>query len=116
MTTPTDPEHIPLSTYRLQLRADGFTFEDAAALVPYLDALGIGDAYLSPLFRAREQSSHGYDVVDHGTVEPAFGGEEGLARLSEQLRAHGMGLLLDVVPNHMGIDDSQNRWWQDVLA
>ena len=116
MATPTDPDHIPIATYRLQLRADGFTFEDATALVPYLDALGIGDAYLSPLFRARDQSPHGYDVVDHGTVEPSFGGEEGLARLSEQLRAHNMGLLLDVVPNHMGVDDPQNRWWQDVLT
>ncbi len=116
MVTPADPNHIPIATYRLQLRADGFTFEDAAALVPYLDALGIGDAYLSPLFRARDQSPHGYDVVDHGTVEPSFGGEEGLAKLSEQLRAHNMGLLLDVVPNHMGVDDAQNRWWQDVLT
>ncbi|MDQ3329984.1 MAG: malto-oligosyltrehalose synthase, partial [Planctomycetota bacterium] len=116
MTIPSDPDHIPTATYRLQLRSDGFGFDDAAALVPYLDALGIGDAYLSPLFRARDQSTHGYDVVDHGTVEPAFGGDEGLARLSEQLHAHQMGLLLDVVPNHMGIDDSHNRWWQDVLA
>ncbi|HEX6985830.1 MAG TPA: alpha-amylase family glycosyl hydrolase, partial [Planctomycetaceae bacterium] len=116
MTVSPEPDHVPLSTYRLQLRAEGSTLDDAAALVPYLDALGIGDAYLSPLFRAREQSTHGYDVVDHGVVEPAFGGEEALARLSERLRAHGMGLLLDVVPNHMGVDDPKNRWWQDVLA
>jgi (1->4)-alpha-D-glucan 1-alpha-D-glucosylmutase len=116
MTVPSDPDHIPIATYRLQLRSDGFTFDDAAALVPYLDALGVGDAYLSPLFRAGERSTHGYDVVDHGTIEPAFGGEEGLARLADRLHAHNMGLLLDVVPNHMGVDDPANRWWQDVLA
>lgn len=116
MSEPSDPYHIPTSTYRLQLRADGFRFEDAVGLVPYLDALGIGDAYMSPLFRARDQSTHGYDVVDHGVIEPAFGGEEGLAQFAERLRAHHMGLLLDVVPNHMGIDDPQNRWWQDVMA
>jgi (1->4)-alpha-D-glucan 1-alpha-D-glucosylmutase len=111
-----EPDHVPLSTYRLQLRSGQFTLDDAAALVPYLDALGIGDLYLSPLFRARENSTHGYDVVDHGVVEPAFGGEEALARLTEQIRPRGMGVLLDVVPNHMGIDDPHNRWWRDVLA
>ncbi|MGC1272715.1 MAG: hypothetical protein WBC44_03335, partial [Planctomycetaceae bacterium] len=63
MSAPLEPEpdHVPVSTYRLQLRTDGFTFDDAAALVPYLEALGIGDAYVSPFFRAREQSTHGYD-------------------------------------------------------
>ncbi|MGC1274027.1 MAG: malto-oligosyltrehalose synthase, partial [Planctomycetaceae bacterium] len=61
-------------------------------------------------------STHGYDVVDHGAVEPAFGGDDGLERFSDQLRRHGMGMLLDLVPNHMGIDDPTNRWWQDVLA
>jgi len=116
MTVSTEPDHVPIATYRLQLRAGQFTLDDAANLVPYLDALGIGDAYLSPFFQAREGSTHGYDVVDHGVVEPAFGGEEALGRLSEQLRPRGLGLLIDVVPNHMGIDDPHNLWWRDLLA
>lgn len=118
MSAPSEPEpdQVPVSTYRLQLRADGFTFDDAASLAPYLAALGVGDAYVSPFFRAREHSTHGYDVVDHGAVEPSFGGEDALERFSEQLRHYGMGLLLDLVPNHMGIDDPTNRWWQDVLV
>lgn len=110
------PDHIPISTYRVQLRADGFGFEDAASLVQYLNQLGIGCLYLSPLFRARSTSTHGYDVVDHGVVEPRFGGELGLTRLSDRLEQHGMGLLLDLVPNHMGIDDPHNQWWNDVLV
>src|SRR5690606_28709309 len=105
----------PISTYRVQLRADGFGFEDAAGLVQYLDDLGIDWLYLSPLFRARSTSTHGYDVVDHGVIEPRFGGELGLTRLTDRLEQHGMGLLLDLVPNHMGIDDPQNQWWNDVL-
>ena len=114
MPAPLHPDHIPLATCRLQLRPD-FTLDDAANLVPYLDQLGIGDVYLSPMFRARTGSTHGYDVVDHRQIEPSFGGEAALSRLSDALRQRGMGLLIDIVPNHMGIDDPANFWWQDVL-
>jgi (1->4)-alpha-D-glucan 1-alpha-D-glucosylmutase len=104
----------PLATYRLQLRAD-FGFDEVQRLAPYLRRLGVSDAYLSPLFRAREQSEHGYDVVSHESIEPSFGGEEGFEKLAATLREQEMGLLLDVVPNHMGIHDTYNAWWQDVL-
>jgi (1->4)-alpha-D-glucan 1-alpha-D-glucosylmutase len=103
----------PLSTYRLQLHA-GFTFADAEAVLPYLKSLGIGDSYASPIFEARPGSMHGYDVTRHDRLNPELGGEEGFARFAARLRELGMGLLLDIVPNHMGVgNDSQ--WWQDVL-
>ncbi|MBA4104354.1 MAG: malto-oligosyltrehalose synthase [Pirellula sp.] len=105
---------IPLATYRLQL-SESFGFEQIRELIPYLKQLGVSDLYLSPLFRARAGSTHGYDVVDHGAVEPAFGGEPALVRMAEEARAAGMGVVLDVVPNHMGINDSGNRYWLDVL-
>jgi (1->4)-alpha-D-glucan 1-alpha-D-glucosylmutase len=103
----------PLSTYRLQLHA-GFTFADAEAVLPYLRSLGIGDIYASPIFEARPGSMHGYDVTRHDRLNPELGGEEGFARFAARLRELGMGLLLDIVPNHMSVgNDSQ--WWQDVL-
>jgi (1->4)-alpha-D-glucan 1-alpha-D-glucosylmutase len=105
---------IPLATYRLQLR-HGFGFDQIRELLPYLKSLGISDLYLSPLFRARAGSTHGYDVVDHTQVEPAFGGDEAFTRMAEDARGHGMGVLLDVVPNHMGINDAGNHYWLDVL-
>ena len=105
---------IPLSTYRIQLGSDQ-TLDDVRALLPYLDKLGISDVYLSPLFRARAESSHGYDVVDHGAIDPAIGDLKSFARLAEAAGQLGMGILLDVVPNHMGINDPGNTWWQDVL-
>src|SRR3954463_4423720 len=105
---------IPASTYRLQPGAD-LTLEQVAGLLSYLDKLGISDVYLSPLFRARAESSHGYDVVDHGTIDPAIGDLQSFARLAEAARATGMGILLDIVPNHMGINDPGNVWWLDVL-
>ena len=105
---------VPLATYRLQLRAD-FTLDRVRELLPYFRQLGISDVYLSPLFRARKDSSHGYDVVDHGTIEPTFGGLLAFQGLAEAVREAGMGILLDVVPNHMGINDRANRWWHDVL-
>lgn len=108
------PIHIPRSTYRLQF-GPHLTFAAAKALVPYLAKLGIGDAYASPLFRARENSSHGYDVIDHRQCDPELGSEEDFQAFAEELSQHGMGLMLDVVPNHMGIDDPHNVWWQDVL-
>jgi (1->4)-alpha-D-glucan 1-alpha-D-glucosylmutase len=105
---------IPLSTYRLQLGAD-LTLDQVTALLPYLDRLGITDVYLSPLFRARAESSHGYDVVDHSTIDPAIGDLKSFSRMAGAARELGMGILLDVVPNHMGINDPNNLWWLDVL-
>ena len=111
--TPRMEARAPLSTYRLQLHA-GFTFADAEAVLPYLKQLGIGDCYASPIFEARPGSMHGYDVTRHDRLNPELGGEAGFARLATRLRELGMGLLLDIVPNHMGVgNDSQ--WWQDVL-
>jgi (1->4)-alpha-D-glucan 1-alpha-D-glucosylmutase len=105
---------IPLATYRVQLRTD-FGLSHVRDLLPYLHSLGISDVYLSPLFRAREESSHGYDVVDHGVIDASFGTLANLQALAEAARELGMGVLLDVVPNHMGINDPANRWWWDVL-
>lgn len=106
---------IPRATYRLQFHRD-FTFADAAGIVPYLDALGVSHVYASPVTAAMPGSLHGYDVADPTQVNPELGGEEGLRRLSEALRARGMGLVIDIVPNHMGIAGPDNSWWQDVLA
>src|SRR3954471_24676972 len=105
---------IPVSTYRLQLGPD-LTLDQVTALLPYLDKLGISDIYLSPLFRARAESSHGYDVVDHGTIDPAIGDLQSFSRMAAAAGELGMGILLDVVPNHMGINDPANLWWLDVL-
>jgi (1->4)-alpha-D-glucan 1-alpha-D-glucosylmutase len=105
---------VPRATYRLQL-SKSQDFEQIRRLIPYFQQLGISDLYLSPLFRARAGSTHGYDVVDHGEVEPAFGGDAAFVRMAEEVRAAGMGVILDVVPNHMGINDSGNRYWLDVL-
>src|SRR5688500_2949400 len=103
----------PRATYRLQLHA-GFTFDDARAIVPYLARLGISHLYCSPVLQAMPGSTHGYDVVDHGRVSTELGGEAGFGRLTDAVREHGMGLVLDIVPNHMAIGE-QNRWWWDVL-
>ncbi|HUY87135.1 MAG TPA: malto-oligosyltrehalose synthase [Pirellulales bacterium] len=105
---------VPLATYRLQFNPQ-FGFRDAKELVDYLARLGISDAYASPLFRAGEFSLHGYDVVDHTCVSPDFGTEDDFRDFAAELAAHEMGLLMDVVPNHMGINDPANRLWQDVL-
>jgi (1->4)-alpha-D-glucan 1-alpha-D-glucosylmutase len=105
-----------LSTYRLQMRGDSFTFTDALDVLDYLDELGVSHLYLSPILTAVEGSTHGYDVTDPTTVSAALGGPEGLARLSAAARARGMGLIVDIVPNHVGVDrPEQNRWWLDVL-
>jgi (1->4)-alpha-D-glucan 1-alpha-D-glucosylmutase len=105
---------IPLATYRLQLTAD-FNFDAAVAVVPYLKALGISHVYASPFMKARKGSAHGYDVVDHTKFNPELGGEEGFARLSAALKAHDLGLILDFVPNHVGVHYDDNPWWLDVL-
>lgn len=110
-------ESTPLSTYRLQMRGDCFTFADAEELLPYLDDLGVSHLYLSPILTATEGSTHGYDVTDPTTVSAALGGPDGLAQLSAAARARGMGLIVDIVPNHVGVaNPEQNTWWWDVLT
>jgi (1->4)-alpha-D-glucan 1-alpha-D-glucosylmutase len=105
---------VPTATYRLQFNP-GFPFREAHDLVPYLDALGITDCYASPILQARAGSRHGYDICDHGRLNPELGGEQEFDAFSDALRARGMGLILDMVPNHMGIADAGNGWWMDVL-
>lgn len=105
---------VPLATYRLQLTKD-FNFADAAALVPYLSALGISHLYASPFLEARPGSSHGYDIVNHNKLNPELGGVAGFEHMSATLKVAGMGLILDFVPNHMGVGFSDNAWWLDVL-
>jgi (1->4)-alpha-D-glucan 1-alpha-D-glucosylmutase len=105
---------IPVATYRLQLNSQ-FRFADAAALVEYLDGLGITDSYVSPLSMARPGSNHGYDVVDPSRLNPDLGSEEDFRGFAAELRRHRMGVLLDVVPNHMCIATSDNWRWRDVL-
>jgi (1->4)-alpha-D-glucan 1-alpha-D-glucosylmutase len=102
------------ATYRLQFHR-GFTFADAARLVPYLAGLGVSHLYASPITEARPGSTHGYDIVDHNRINPELGGEADFRALAAALRAHGMGLVLDFVPNHMGIGGRDNAWWLDVL-
>ena len=105
----------PLSaTARLQFHS-GFTLDDGERLVPYFSDLGISHYYASPLLTARAGSTHGYDIVDHNRINEELGGEEALKRLVATLRAHGMGLILDIVPNHMGVGGNDNAWWLDVL-
>src|SRR6187551_2430356 len=105
---------IPGCTYRLQL-TKSFNFRDATAVVDYLDALGVTDVYASPFLVARPGSAHGYDVIDHSRLNPELGTDSDFDALSAALSARGMGLLVDVVPNHMCIATSDNAWWNDVL-
>ncbi|MGP1357363.1 malto-oligosyltrehalose synthase [Roseicyclus sp.] len=104
---------LPTSCYRLQFR-EGMDFDRAAALAPYLAGLGISHLYASPLFTATAGSTHGYDVTDPGEIDPALGGREGLERLSAALKEHGLGLILDIVPNHMAFAP-ETPWLRDVL-
>ncbi|WGD54321.1 malto-oligosyltrehalose synthase [Bradyrhizobium sp. CB1650] len=108
------PPAIPLATYRLQLTAD-FDFDKAAEVVAYLKALGITHLYASPIMKARKGSTHGYDIVDHSQLNPELGGEAGFARLSEALKKHDLGLIIDFVPNHVGVHFADNPVWLDVL-
>ena len=105
----------PRTTYRLQFHA-GFTFEDATELIPYLAALGITHVYASPYLKARAGSTHGYDIVDHGALNPEIGSVEDYRHFVGTLRAHGMGHILDFVPNHMGVGGDDNGWWLDLLT
>ncbi|HVZ73183.1 MAG TPA: malto-oligosyltrehalose synthase [Polyangia bacterium] len=103
-----------MATYRLQLSAS-FKIADARALVPYLASLGVSHLYLSPLLAARAGSTHGYDVVDHGRIDPALGNEDDLVALAAAASERGLGLIIDVVPNHMCVADPANARWRDVL-
>jgi len=106
--------NIPRATYRVQLHRE-FTFRHAQAIVPYLAALGVSHLYTSPFLKARPGSRHGYDIIDHTALNPEIGSAEELDALCATLRAHGMGLMLDLVPNHMGVQKADNPWWMDVL-
>ncbi|KAA1426381.1 malto-oligosyltrehalose synthase [Nocardioides antri] len=106
---------VPSSTYRLQITED-FDLDAALALLPYLDDLGVGWLYLSPLLEAHPGSTHGYDVVDPTRIDPARGGPEALARLSAEAHRRGIGIVVDIVPNHVGIESpATNGWWWDLL-
>jgi (1->4)-alpha-D-glucan 1-alpha-D-glucosylmutase len=105
---------IPTATYRLQFNKN-FTFRQAREIVAYLHHLGISDAYASPYFQAGAESLHGYDITDHNKFNAAIGSREDYEAWVAELHAHDMGQIVDFVPNHMGINDPQNAWWQDVL-
>jgi len=106
--------HLPTATYRLQFHP-GFTFEDGRRILDYLDKLGISDVYSSPFFQASPGSTHGYDIADHNRLSPALGGPAAFAAFTAEMRARNLHLLLDFVPNHMGISESVNEWWMEVL-
>ncbi|MGK2910861.1 MAG: malto-oligosyltrehalose synthase [Sphingobium sp.] len=106
---------IPRATYRFQFHKD-FTFSDAEALIPYLDDLGVSHVYASPITTARSGSIHGYDVVDPTRINPELGGEEAYRKLVARLRDRDMGIIIDIVPNHMGVAGGGNLWWHDVLT
>jgi (1->4)-alpha-D-glucan 1-alpha-D-glucosylmutase len=118
--TPTEAQknqpapRLPVATYRLQFNRS-FTFADARQRAAYLDRLGISDCYASPYLRARAESTHGYDIADHNVLNPAIGGEPEYDAFVAELHQRGMGQILDIVPNHMGIGESSNTWWMDVL-
>jgi (1->4)-alpha-D-glucan 1-alpha-D-glucosylmutase len=105
---------IPRATYRIQLHRD-FGFAQATELVPYLARLGVSHVYCSPYLRARPGSRHGYDIIDHAALNPEIGNRDDFDRFVAALRAHGMGQILDMVPNHMGVMGADNTWWMEVL-
>jgi (1->4)-alpha-D-glucan 1-alpha-D-glucosylmutase len=104
---------IPTATYRIQFR-NGMTFDRASGLVPYLKRLGISHLYASPIFTATTGSTHGYDMTDANEIDPALGGRDGFERMVKALKAEGLGLILDIVPNHMAAS-LENHWWRDVV-
>jgi (1->4)-alpha-D-glucan 1-alpha-D-glucosylmutase len=108
------PPSVPLATYRLQFMSS-FTFDDAVRVAPYLKALGVSHVYASPFLKSQRGSTHGYDIVDHNQLNPQLGGEAAFERLCAALRENDLGLILDFVPNHVGIHYADNAWWQDVL-
>jgi (1->4)-alpha-D-glucan 1-alpha-D-glucosylmutase len=108
------PGPFPESTYRLQFHA-GFTFRDATAIVPYLHALGVTHLYASPYLKARPGSTHGYDVIDHCSLNPELGTQADFDAWIAAMSKHGMSHILDTVPNHVGVATNDNIWWNDVL-
>jgi (1->4)-alpha-D-glucan 1-alpha-D-glucosylmutase len=108
------PLRQPVSTYRLQLNRD-FTFTDARRILPYLTTLGITDCYTSPFLQSSPGSMHGYDICNHSALNPELGAETDFDRFCDELKRHHLGLILDFVPNHMGLDIQTNEWWRDVL-
>src|SRR5947209_10935796 len=105
---------LPETTYRVQFHA-GFTFRDATRIVPYLPDLGITHCYASPYLRARPGSMHGYDIIDHRSLNPEIGAPGDYDACVAALRDAGMSQVLDMVPNHMAIATNDNAWWNDVL-
>jgi (1->4)-alpha-D-glucan 1-alpha-D-glucosylmutase len=105
---------VPRATYRIQLHR-GFTFADAARVVPYLDRLGVSHCYTSPYLKARPGSTHGYDIIDHSELNPELGSAQDFQDLCAALARRQMGQVIDIVPNHMGVMGSDNAWWLDVL-
>jgi (1->4)-alpha-D-glucan 1-alpha-D-glucosylmutase len=105
---------IPVSTYRLQFN-NRFTFRNATRIIGYLNDLGITDIYASPYFAAKPGSLHGYDIVDHNTLNPEIGTEDDYRAMVAELKRHGLGQVLDIVPNHMCVECTGNAWWMDVL-
>jgi (1->4)-alpha-D-glucan 1-alpha-D-glucosylmutase len=108
------PSRSPLSTYRFQFN-HSFPFRDGTALVPYLERLGIDWVYASPYLQARSGSTHGYDISNHSRINPEIGSPEEHAEFTQRVQQHGLGHLLDIVPNHMGIGQPDNEWWMEVL-
>src|SRR5258708_22403156 len=102
------------STYRVQLHA-GFGFDRVAHIAEYLADLGVSHLYASPYFQAAKGSTHGYDIVDYGSVNVELGGPEAHRRMCDELRRRGLGQVLDIVPNHMANEGPRNSWWWDVL-
>src|SRR5581483_3674564 len=107
-------QNRPLATYRLQFSSQ-FRFEDARRIAPYLHQLGVTHCYASPILQARTGSQHGYDIINHSAINPDLGSEAEFREFARELQSRGMGLVLDVVPNHMGVGEGTNPWWQDVL-
>ncbi|HUP98314.1 MAG TPA: malto-oligosyltrehalose synthase [Usitatibacter sp.] len=105
---------VPRATYRLQLHGE-FTFKDATKLMPYLAALGVSHVYCSPFLKARPGSKHGYDIVDHDEINPEIGTREDFEAFVAEMKRHGLALMMDIVPNHMGVLGADNDWWQDLL-
>src|ERR1700731_3350363 len=110
---PTPPKALVSATYRLQFNKD-FTFQDASKIIDYLSELGITHVYASPIFSSRRGSTHGYDVTDPTRLNPELGTEADFAVFQDKLRERKLGLILDIVPNHMSAS-SENSWWMDVL-
>src|SRR5215475_2360002 len=105
---------IPVATYRIQFNRH-MGFKNAGAIIDYLGELGISDYYASPLVASRPGSLHGYDVIDHNRLNPELGRKEDFNEFAAALKDRGMGLVMDVVPNHMCIASKDNVWWNDVL-